>query len=224
MAVRDFGANKSARALVVQGTGGIFSAGMDLNIVVASLKDESFERLFEATSQALFDLWTCGCYTIAAINGHAIAGGYLLALACDERYVLDGRSRFGLNEVAFGAAIPTVGIEIARRALHAHLQNVLLGAQLFDAAEGLRNGSFQASFSDASTLLQRAIARAEAMAARPRDAYALAKAQWLAPAVATVRSESATHWPALLRTFRNPESIGAISTHASGVLGAKNSK
>jgi enoyl-CoA hydratase/carnithine racemase len=79
--------------------------------------------------------------TIALMNGHAIAGGFVLVLACDYRLGLDGDYRIGLNEVAIGAAYPKVALEIVRlRLSHQRAAELLLGAALYPASQAIRLG------------------------------------------------------------------------------------
>src|SRR5207245_10148347 len=64
--------------------------------------------------------------TVAMVNGHTIAGGLVLALACDYRLGVDGDYRIGLNEVAIGASYPKVAFEIVRlRLAHARASELL---------------------------------------------------------------------------------------------------
>jgi len=64
---------------------------------------------------------------VAAVNGHAIAGGAILALCCDRRIVARGERLFGLNEVQVGLPLPGALFEIVRAALGpAHTPEALL--------------------------------------------------------------------------------------------------
>ncbi len=75
------------------------------------------------------------------MNGHAIAGGLVLVLACDYRLGVDGDYRVGLNEVAVGASFPRVALEIVRLRLpHARAAELMLGAALYPASQALRLG------------------------------------------------------------------------------------
>src|SRR5439155_27050911 len=79
--------------------------------------------------------------TLAMMQGHAIAGGLVLVLACDYRLGLDGDYRVGLNEVAVGAAFPRTALEIVRlRLAHARASELILGAALYPATQAVRLG------------------------------------------------------------------------------------
>ena len=98
------------RAVVLTGAGKFFSGGFDLS---APRRDDDsghlFRDLFRDTHLALLALPKP---TVAMVNGHAIAGGLVLALACDYRLGVEGGYRIGLNEVAIGASYPRVAFEI----------------------------------------------------------------------------------------------------------------
>jgi enoyl-CoA hydratase len=181
------GADPSVRAVVLTGAGPFFSAGFDLS---APRRDDAAARhireLYRDTHLALL---TLPKPTVAMVNGHAIAGGLVLALACDYRLGCEGDYRVGLNEVAIGASYPRVAFEIVRlRLAHARASELLLGAVLYPAREAIRLGivdellppeSFEA------TVLR----RAARLGAFPREAYAHTKAALVAEAAARVAAE-----------------------------------
>src|SRR5207245_4150605 len=127
-----------------------------------------FRNLFRATHLALLALPKP---TVAMVNGHAIAGGLVLALACDYRLGLDGDYKIGLNEVAIGASYPKVALEITRlRLAHQRASELLLGAALYPAGQAIRLGVVDELF-PADKLEDTVMRRAERMGAFPREAY-----------------------------------------------------
>src|SRR5213593_2100875 len=123
------------------------------------------------------------------VNGHAIAGGLVLALACDYRLGVDGDYRIGLNEVAIGASYPKVAFEIVRlRLAHARASELLLGAALYPASQALRLGVVDELLPPdfAATVLR----RAARLGSFPREAYAHTKAALVGEAVARVEAET----------------------------------
>jgi enoyl-CoA hydratase len=60
-------------------------------------------------NQLFYRLYGLSVPTVAAINGHAIAGGLVLALACDWRVAIADGALFGLTEVSVGVAYPVAG-------------------------------------------------------------------------------------------------------------------
>jgi enoyl-CoA hydratase/carnithine racemase len=85
-----------------------FSIGFDIPHLY-ELPREDFEIFYRGFNQTCLDLYTVPKPTVAAITGHAIAGGCILALCCDYRLITDGRKLIGLNEIKLGVPVPYLG-------------------------------------------------------------------------------------------------------------------
>ncbi len=99
-------------ALVMTGEGSVFSAGLNVNEVLANDRDYT-EELLAALEEALLRIFTCPIPTVVAINGSAIAGGCLLACAFDRRLIAD-QARIGVTELRVGVAFPVMAVELLR--------------------------------------------------------------------------------------------------------------
>jgi len=99
--------SQGARALVVSGAPGMFSAGLDVPALMALDRPgmEAFLRDFFALMRALA---ASRIPTVAAITGHAPAGGAVISIFCDDRVMATGEFRIGLNEVQVGLSLPQV--------------------------------------------------------------------------------------------------------------------
>ena len=161
--------------LLLTGAGDVFSAGLDLKEVAAIGGVEDTRRLIGALERLVETLFTYPGPTVALVNGHAIAGGCVLALCCDRR-VMTARPgvRIGLNEVALGLAFPPRTFAMLRAQLPAPIaERVMLGGELHDSAVARAMGLVDEVADDARAA---AVARLEALARLPRDAYTRAKA------------------------------------------------
>lgn len=160
-------------ALVVTGEGPVFSAGLNVSEVLDNEKSRT-DVLLDALTVALVRLFRCPKPTVAAINGSAVAGGCILACACDKRLIADG-ARIGVTELRVGVAFPTVAVELLKHACGDRAEPLMLDAELLDAAEACRRGLAHRSL-PLSDLLTAAISAAEQLASLDARAYALAKA------------------------------------------------
>jgi enoyl-CoA hydratase len=106
------------RAVVLSGRDGFFSAGLDLKLM-PQLNDVELRSVLGHFAETSLRLFTFPKPLVAAITGHAIAGGAVFALCADVRVAAEGTYRIGLSEVAIGVPLPTFIIEIAREALPA---------------------------------------------------------------------------------------------------------
>ena len=172
------------RALVITGRGPIFSAGLDLPALLALPRD-AMARFIHDFEQVMRRLFTVPVPVIAAINGHAIAGGCVLALQADVRVAAATPSiKLGLNEVAIGLGLPPHVLESLRAQVPASsLVPIALEGRLVAPTEALRLGLIDLVVAP-DELEARALARAEALAAGSPIAFAQIKAALRAPAVA----------------------------------------
>ena len=135
--VTRLGQTDAVRSIVLTGSGKAFSAGVDLHRVLEGGRPYT-ERLITRMSSCFETIYSVPMPVVAAVNGHAIAGGCALALACDVRYMSPGK--FGLNELALGLAFPPVILEIIATVLGERAYPVITGAQLYTAEEALDLG------------------------------------------------------------------------------------
>src|SRR5246127_1093764 len=113
-----------AGALVVTGAGRAFSAGVDLNRVLQGGPDY-VDRLIPAISEMAIAIFGYPAPTVAAINGAAIAGGCVLACACDRR-LISPEAQIGASEVRVGVPFPVAALEVMRYACGDRAEDVLL--------------------------------------------------------------------------------------------------
>ncbi|MDP9435278.1 MAG: enoyl-CoA hydratase/isomerase family protein, partial [Actinomycetota bacterium] len=102
------------RSVVLTGAGRAFSAGVDLPSITAGGGAHAREFV-SALARCFETVLHCPLPVVAAVNGHAIAGGCVLACATDHRVVADDPAvRLGLTELAVGVPFPTSAVEIMR--------------------------------------------------------------------------------------------------------------
>jgi enoyl-CoA hydratase/carnithine racemase len=170
-------------ALVVTGAGRAFSAGVDLNRVVEGGAGYT-DRLIPALSEAFEAMF---CYlgpTVAAINGAAIAGGCVLACACDRR-LIGPEAQIGASEVRVGVPFPVAALEVMRYACGDRAEGVLLGGRVYRGDETVANGLAHRVVAD--DLVGAAVAEAADLGGIPVEAYRHTKAQLRAPTLARMR-------------------------------------
>ena len=159
--------------VLLTGAGDAFSAGLNLK-EVAGLDPEGMARYLRLLERCMSALYQYPGPTVALVNGHAIAGGCVLLLACDYRVATsDPRTRIGLNEVALGVRFPPRVLRIVRERVPAasHVP-VLLGAELFAPPQAVAHGLVDEIGGDPGEIAR---AKLAAFAAHPADAYAATK-------------------------------------------------
>src|ERR1700758_1610520 len=175
-----------AGALVVTGAGRAFSAGVDLNRVVEGGAGYT-DRLIPALSEAFEAMFCSPGPTVAAINGAAIAGGCVLACACDRR-LISPEAQIGASEVRVGVPFPVAALEVMRYACGRHADDVLLGGRLYRGDEAVANGIAHRVVAD--DLLGAAVAEAADLGGIPADAYRHQKAQLRGATLARMRDSA----------------------------------
>jgi enoyl-CoA hydratase len=129
-----------ARAAVLTGKGRVFSGGLDL-ATLAGFDRPAMERFLDAFEAMFQRVLAFDRPIVAAINGHALAGGCILAMACDLRVMADGPYQIGANEVQLGLPFPPVVFAIARHATPAAARSLaLVQGKRFSPAEAHRFG------------------------------------------------------------------------------------
>jgi len=129
-----------ARAAIVTGQGSVFGAGVDLPELVAG--GEAYVRQFIPLLARVFErLARFPKPLVAAVNGHAIAGGAIMMLACDQRILVRGPARVGLTEIQVGVQFPAWALEIARFATPPeHFQTLICTGRTWPAEEAFARG------------------------------------------------------------------------------------
>jgi enoyl-CoA hydratase len=211
-------ARENPASVVLTGTGSSFSAGVDLHRVVEGGREyiEPFLRALERTFRALF---VFPRPIVAALNGHAIAGGLVLACACDRRLLARGNARLGVPELAVGVAFPALALEIVRGVMPARaMGDLLLRGHRVDGDAALALGLVD-ELVDADRLRARAVAAARELGALDARAFELTKAGWRSPALELLARTAAAHDAAVLEQWCAPATAAAIRGYLERTLG-----
>ena len=168
------------KAVVVTGTGSSFSAGVDLFRVI---KDgpEYGRRFLPVLDNLLRSALTLPKPMVAAVNGHAIAGGCILAACGDHRIMVEGTGRIGVPELAVGVPFPALPLQImAARLTDSALRDLVLTGRTVLVDEAKTLGLIDEKC-PGGMLLDRAMEAAQRLASIPAGAFALTKEAFYSP-------------------------------------------
>ena len=163
--------------MVITGQGRIFSAGVDL--LRLSDGGAAYVREFLPVLNAMFAaVFSYPKPIVAAVNGHAIAGGCVLACATDKRLMAGDGGRIGVTELLVGVPFPPIAMEIMRNAAAPqYLEELIFGAATYLPHEAVALGVVDEVVVGADALLERAVAAAQTLAALSPSAFAMTKRQ-----------------------------------------------
>ena len=173
-----FVAQRSApeQAVMLTGQGRMFSAGVDLPRLLDGGPD--YVRSFLHALHRLYDtVFHHPKPVIAAINGHAIAGGCVLACCADRRIAAREAGRIGVTELLVGVPFPAMAFEVMRFATAPqYFADVILSGATFPTDEAQRRGLID-GIVEPEALLQNALDAAKTLARLPAETFAMTKAQ-----------------------------------------------
>lgn len=164
--------------VVITGAGRCFSAGVDLR-AISDGGSEYTDRFITSLSPALLAVFDHPAPVVAAVNGHAIAGGCVLAMAADVRLMSAGT--IGITELAVGVPFPMAALEICRYAMGTSATRAALQADTIDVDSASVRGWVDEVVA-AADLFPRAIAVAHELGQHSPTAYAATKEQLHRPA------------------------------------------
>jgi enoyl-CoA hydratase len=168
------------KAVIVTGAGSSFSAGVDLFRVVSD-GPEYGRRFLPVLDGFLRAALTLPKPMVAAVNGHAIAGGCILAACCDHRIMVEGSGRIGIPELAVGVPFPALPLQImAARLTDAALRDLVFTGRTVQVDDARALGLIDEKC-PAGMLIDRALETAERLAAIPAGAFALTKEAFYTP-------------------------------------------
>src|SRR5687768_15235639 len=172
--IAEIALDDGVRAVILTGTGSIFSAGVDL-FRLTDGGDDYVSRFVPALSRMLLDLFSLPKPLVVAVNGHAIAGGCIFTLTGDYRIMAAGNARIGMPELLVGVPFPPAVLEVVRFSVPPqHLQSLIYTGKTVPPDEALRLGLIDEI---SESLLPRATEVATQLAALPSAVFQLVKRQ-----------------------------------------------
>lgn len=206
------------RAAVLTGRGPIFSAGVDL----LRLRDGGpgyLDEFLPALSAAFLAVFDCSIPVLAAVNGHAVAGGCILAAACDHRVMNSGHGRIGVTELLVGVPFPVTALEILRFAVGTRrLRELTYFGRTYPAHEALSLGLIDEAEAEAS-VLPTATAIAGELAALPPEPLRHTRRQIRGPALHRISSGRATD-DLVRRMWDSPAAREKVQEYVQKTLGS----
>jgi enoyl-CoA hydratase len=203
-----------AKAVVLTGQGKIFSAGVDL-LRATSSGPNYFGEFLPALSRLYETAFFFPKPVVAAVNGHAVAGGCVLACCADHRVMARGGGRIGVTELQVGLPFPAMAFEIMRFVTpRRRLSEVIFGAATY-APEDARDRGLVDKVVAPDDLMPRALDAAERLAALRPQAFELSKGHIRGPVRDRFRRDGAAHDAAVTDVWLAPDTGESISGYVA---------
>lgn len=151
-----------------------FSIGLEIPTLYY-LSKEKFTKFYQSFNQLCMDLFTFPKPTIAAIIGHAIAGGCIIALCCDYRYIAEGRKLMGLNEIKLGVPVPYPADRILRQIVKPQVAREIINSGEFYESDQLLQFGMVDKVLPIDQVLQKSIEKVKLVDSFYSDAFRMIK-------------------------------------------------
>lgn len=141
--LRNVNMDDTLKGIILTGSEKVFSSGFDLPMFLGFKDVEEIIAFFELEEEVLLDLFMCRKPVVAAINGHAVAGGMIMAMASDYRVVKDHpKIKLGMSEIKIGLPLSIAQTEVMRFGFDSDklYRDVMYFGELFNPGRGLELG------------------------------------------------------------------------------------
>jgi enoyl-CoA hydratase/carnithine racemase len=151
-----------------------FSIGFDLpELFHQELSD--FKEFFHLFNRICLDLYTLPKPTVAALTGHAVAGGFILASCCDYRFMAQGKKFCALNEIQIGVPVPYIADRVLRQLVGDRVATEIMYTGALLPAEKALEAHFLDALVAPEELLKEALSKARTLGRLPRQAFQIIK-------------------------------------------------
>jgi enoyl-CoA hydratase len=207
-----------ARAMVLTGTGKSFSAGVDLLRLLNS--GPSYVKDFvPVLVSALEDLFLFSKPVVALVNGHAIAGGCILACACDFRIATEGSIRIGVPELLVGVPFPPTALEIMRFASPQHIQEIVYSGKYYNLKEALDRNLID-EIVNPEKGIERSVQVAQELGSIPAATFRITKRQLRMQAIGNIR-ESHYTFDEIQQAWSDPKTHEVVRAYLEKTIGRR---
>ncbi len=205
------------KAVVLTGQGRIFSAGVDLKRLSEGGAD--YIRVFLPALHRLYEtVFFHPQPVVAAINGHAIAGGAVLAACADRRIMAEHAGRIGVTELLVGLPFPALAFEVLRYAVPPrYLPEFMLSGATYDTDAAIERGWIDET-AEPDELLKDAVAVAQELAELSPPAFAQTKAQLREPLRERMAASGAATEKIVTDIWTAPATLDHIRAYVARVL------
>lgn len=166
--------DENINGVVFTGSGKFFSFGFDIPELFPQSSEE-FTQFLTAFAELYSYLFLFPKPIVAALNGHTVAGGCMLATMCDYRIVIGGKAKLSLNEIALGASVFAGSVEMLKTVVgHRNAEIIMLGGKMYSVGEAKKLGLVD-EIVEEDDLSKAALSKAQELGANRNVAYASIK-------------------------------------------------
>jgi Delta3-Delta2-enoyl-CoA isomerase len=205
----DEASQRGCRALVLSGTPGRFSGGLDVPVLLGYDR-AAITELWHEFYALLRTLAASPIPIAAAITGHAPAGGTVLPMFCDARFMVEGDFKIGLNEVQVGLVLPPVILHALRRLVGPRqAERLAVGGLLISPQEALAIGLVD-QLAPADHVIDRALRWCQTLLALPAEAMTATRREARADLVGFFGPDTETELHSVAESWWSPETQNAL--------------
>lgn len=151
-----------------------FSMGFDIPQLLGFTR-KNLEVFYRTFNRVCMDLYTLSKPTVAAITGHAVAGGCILALCCDYRFIAEGKRLMGLNEIRLGLPVPYPGECILKQVVgERYAREIMYTGEFYRPEKSFRLGLVDRVL-PVKKVLSMSINKAESIGVLSHEAFGMIK-------------------------------------------------
>jgi enoyl-CoA hydratase len=204
-------------AVVITAQGSIFSAGV--NLIRASQDGTKYLRTFLPVLNKMFDeVFNFPKPVVAAVNGHAVAGGCVLACCADYRMMARGAGKIGVTELLVGLPFPALAFEVMRFVSGPrHFAELIYTGNTYAPEDALERGLLH-EIVEAAALQERALASARMLAGLSPVAFAQTKVQMRLTVADRLKRDGKKVDAAVTKAWTSPKAIASINAYVARTL------
>ncbi len=181
-----------------------FSIGLNIPELY-ELSREEFSKFYMEFNELCIELYTFPKPTVAAITGHAIAGGCILALCCDYRFISEGKKLMGLNEIKLGVPVPYPAVQILENMIGIEQAKEFVYSGDFHPPESLLKLGVVNQVISPESIISESLQKCQSLITNPLSAFTKIKLDLTMPVVNHIKTRLESHIESFVDSWYSDE-------------------